>query len=133
MNIFASASRANLASADFRLQRVAHVVLQIKDHSVIKGHRPKDEQNAAFESGASKLPWPHGKHNDFPSKAIDVRTWPSPDDMQALREEQIYLLGLYKGVGQSMSIPIRIGMDWDYDGEISDNGFDDGFHVEIDE
>ena len=43
-----------------------------------------------------------------------------------------HLLGLYKAVGSENGIPVRIGMDWDRDGEIADNGFDDGFHVEID-
>lgn len=52
---------------------------------------------------------------------------------QPLREEQCYLLGIYKGVGLAFAIPVRTGNDWDGDGEITDNGFDDYFHVEVDE
>lgn len=160
MNVFGRASRANLASAHHWLQKAAHIVLRIKDHSVIKGHRPEVEQNAAFESGTSQLKWPHGKHNGIPSTAIDVQTWPRPAPLtfdgnpekmsqaelrrevkrlrkllseQPLREDQIYLLGIYRGVLEMLEVPARTGADWDRDGEIADNGFDDFFHVEIDE
>ena len=132
MNRFGKRSRANLSTADERLQKVAHHVLMIKDHSVIKGHRGKDEQDEAVRTGNSKVSWPMGKHNKVPSLAIDVQTYPRPEG-QALREDQLYLLGLYKGVGEMLGIPIRTGGDWDRDGEIADNNFDDFFHVEIDE
>jgi len=52
---------------------------------------------------------------------------------QPLREEQLYLLGLYRGVAEMMDISLRTGADWDRDGEILDNGFDDLFHAEIDQ
>ena len=133
MNSFGRSSRAQLATCDARLQTIAHRVLRIKDHSIIKGHRPKIEQNAAFASGASKLQWPNGKHNKNPSLAIDIQTYPRPDGEQELREEQFYLLGLYRGVGSATGVTIRTGADWDRDGEVSDNGWDDLFHVEIDE
>jgi hypothetical protein len=47
-----------------------------------------------------------------------------------LREEQLYLLGLYVGVASEMGVELRTGADWDRDGEIVDNGFDDFYHVE---
>ena len=50
---------------------------------------------------------------------------------QSLREEQLYLLGLYVGVASGMAIMLRTGADWDRDGEIADNGWDDFFHVEL--
>lgn len=128
---FSKSSVKELSTADSRLQDVAYDVLNIKDHTVLKGHRGKKEQNAAFESGHSKLKWPHGKHNGDPSKAIDVRAYPWPYDPQEQREEQLYLLGLYKGIGWAQGVNIRTGADWDRDGEIADNGFDDFFHVEI--
>jgi peptidoglycan L-alanyl-D-glutamate endopeptidase CwlK len=133
MNKWGAKSQAERATCDTRLNLVGDVVLQIKDHSVIKGHRNKEDQNAAFDAGHSQLRWPDGKHNSLPCKAQDVRAYPWPDDEQAQREEQLYLLGLYKGVGHMKGIKIRTGADWDRDGEIADNGFDDFFHVEIDE
>jgi len=132
MNRFGRNSRKQLSTSDGRLQEIAHEVLKIKDHAVIKGHRTEREQRSAYENGHSKLDWPNGKHNKLPSIAIDVQTSPVPDGEQELREEQLYLLGLYAGIGHMKGIPIRIGGDWDRDGEIADNSFDDFFHVELD-
>ncbi len=140
MNKWGANSVAERATSEARLNQVGDVVLQIKDHSVIKGHRGEEEQHAAFTSDPqrSKLDWPDGNHNALPSKAQDVRSHPFPpldDDGgdSARREEQLYLLGLYRGVAAVMGIPLRTGADWDRDGEILDNGFDDLFHVEIDD
>jgi len=129
---FGRTSRKNLSTADGRLQELAHIVLKIKDHSVVKGHRNQREQHTAFIDGNSELDWPNGKHNALPSLAIDVQTYPLPDTNQELREEQLYLLGLYKGVAYMQDIPVRSGSDWDRDGEIADNSFDDFYHVELD-
>ncbi len=131
MNKFGRQSNLELVGADPRLQQVAHKVLTIKDHSIIKGHRRELEQNAAFAAGTSKLQWPNGKHNAWLSLALDVQTYPRPPDKAALRAEQYYLLGLYVGVGAQMGIELKTGADWDDDGEVTDNGWDDLFHVEI--
>jgi len=131
VNSFGRNSRKHLATCDARLQRIAHRVLRIKDHSIICGHRNKADQNKAFDEGNSELRWSFGKHNKLPSYAMDVQTYPRPVSQDALREDQIYLLGIYKGVAQEQGLPVRVGMDWDNDGEIADNGFDDSFHVEL--
>lgn len=160
MNTWGKQSLKERSTSDLRLNKIGDVVLQIKDHSVDKGHRGQQEQHHAFVNGHSKLDWPDGNHNAYPSKAQDVRTYPSPpviefeknpDKMserelrneikrlrrtakdQPLREEQLYLLGLYKGVAAVMDIPLRTGGDWSRDGNLFDNGFDDLFHVELDE
>ncbi len=128
---FGEDSQAALVTADRRLQNIAIKVIRIKDHSILKGHRPEAEQNAAWAGGASKLKWPLGKHNGVPSKALDVQTYPRPPLEADLRAEQFYLLGLYVGIAAKMGIELRTGADWDVDGEVSDNGWDDLFHVEI--
>ena len=123
-----------MSSCDVRLQNIAHQVLKIKDHSIVKGHRNRADQNAAYYAmpQRSKLKWPDGKHNASPSLAMDVQTYPSEFlTEQELREDQLYLLGLYVGIGAQLDITIRTGADWDRSGVISDNGFDDFFHVEI--
>ena len=134
MNHFGESSKFKLSTCDVRLQNMAHQVLKIKDHSIIKGHRNKAEQNHAYNEipRRSKLKWPDGKHNSLPSLAMDVRTYPSEYlTDQELREEQLYLLGLYRGIAAQLDILLRTGADWDRDGVIADNGFDDFFHVEI--
>ena len=132
MNKWGTNSILQRSTSAPRLNAVGDVVLQIKNHSVIKGHRPEEEQHQAFLNGNSKLDWPKGKHNAYPSKAQDVRAYPFPEKEQEQREEQLYLLGLYRGVAEMMGVPLRTGADWDRDGEILDNGFDDFFHAEID-
>ena len=141
MNVFGIASQAALGTADSNLIIIANRVLSIKDHSILKGHRPHGEQDAAYYGNPqrSKLKWPDGKHNALPSRAIDVQTYPLPQMWekesrkynQSLREEQLYLLGLYVGVASEMGTMLRTGADWDRDGEIADNGWDDLFHVEL--
>lgn len=131
MNKFGSTSRYELSTADVRLENIALKVIRIKDHSILKGHRPEDEQNEAWDYGNTQLRWPDGKHNGAPSKALDVQTYPRPENKQDLKNEQYFLLGLYVGVGEAMGIKLRTGADWDADGEVSDNGWDDLFHVEI--
>jgi len=135
MNSWGANSQAQRATSDPRLNEIGDEVLKIKDHSVVKGHRGEVEQHDAFTSDPqrSKLDWPDGNHNALPSKAQDVRTYPWPEKLSDQREEQLYLLGLYRGVAAMKGIPLRTGADWDRDGEIADNGFDDFFHVEIDE
>lgn len=87
-NVFGRTSRAQLATAEYALQKVAHRVLLLKDHSIIKGHRSEDQQNAAFERGASQLRWPNGRHNDYPSRALDVQVYPRPADPQTLQDRK---------------------------------------------
>ena len=134
MNHFGESSTLKLSTCDVRLQNIAHQVLRMKDHSIIKGHRNRADQNAAYYAmpQRSKLKWPDGKHNAYPSMAMDVQTYPSEHlTEQDLREEQLYLLGLYVGIAHQLDIVLRTGADWDRSGVISDNGFDDFFHVEI--
>lgn len=133
MYVFGQRSSNQLITADTRLQEIAREAIQVIDHSVIKGFRSEAEQNAAFKAGHSKLRWPDGNHNDYPSLALDIQVHPRPKSDQELRESQLYLLGIYRGIALIKDIPLRTGADWDRDGEIADNGFDDFFHVEIDE
>jgi hypothetical protein len=42
------------------------------DLTILCGHRGQADQDAAFNSGASKLRWPRSKHNSMPSLAVDV-------------------------------------------------------------
>ena len=108
-------------------------MLQLRDHSIIEGHRGEFEQNAAFDRGSSKLRWPDSRHNSIPSTALDMQPYPMPEEERDLREELSYLAGLYIGIGAQMGLKLRSGRDWDRDGESSDNFFDDYFHIEIDE
>lgn len=133
MHKFSARSIANLDTCDPRLRQLADIVLRVKDHSVVEGHRGEARQNELFDAGYTKLRFPDGQHNGMPSKAMDVQTFPYPESEQDVREEQVYLLGLYRGAAAVLGIPVRVGCDWDRDGQVADNNFDDYFHIELDE
>lgn len=129
MNVWGRGSQRNLASVNSRLNGVADTVLQIRDHSVIEGHRDEATQNRYFEAGVSKVSFPDSKHNIYPSEAIDIQ--PYPYNEETLREDLSYLAGLYIGIAAERGIDLRWGGDWDEDGETADNSFDDLFHLEM--
>lgn len=126
-----TSSKANRETIDPRLNAVSDIVVQIRDHSIIDGHRDEARQNAAFDAGNSKLRWPGGKHNKLPSLALDMQPYPMPEDHDTLREDLSYLAGLYVGIGRTMGLTLRWGGDFDMDGETADNHWDDLFHIEI--
>lgn len=69
-----SLNRLNQCHPD--LQRLFLEVVKGFDCSIIEGYRTKEDQDKAFYAGTSKVKWPNGKHNQFPSLAVDV--WPYP-------------------------------------------------------
>jgi hypothetical protein len=39
--------------------------------------------------------------------------------------------GMVRGIAKALNLKVRWGGDWDSDGEIKDNSFDDLVHIEI--
>jgi hypothetical protein len=39
--------------------------------------------------------------------------------------------GMIRGIAKQLNVKVRWGGDWDSDGDVKDNGFDDLVHVEI--
>jgi hypothetical protein len=124
-------SRVKLEQLDPRLRRVVGRVRDMRDISLVTGHRGEEEQNLMVSLGRSKVNWPNSKHNTMPSLAVDVQPYPYSDKEEVLREDLSYIAGLFVAFGKSEGINIRWGGDWDRDGETADNGFDDLFHFEI--
>jgi len=127
---YGATSLSRLESCDERLQAVFNVVIEFMDVKVLEGHRPEDEQDALFyaDPPRTKVKWPDGKHNPLPSLAIDAV--PYPINWKD-RERFTYLAGLVRGIGAMMGYTIRWGGDWDRDGELDDNKFDDLPHFEL--
>lgn len=129
-----SASRAQLATCDPRLQRLAESAIEDFDFSVIEGHRGEALQTKAFATGASKLPWPKGKHNATPSRAMDLAPWPvdwSESEKPHLRFA--FMCGVLLAHAKRLGIKIRFGMDWNRNLDMRDEHFLDFGHVELDE
>ena len=105
------------------------------DFVVVCGHRGEKEQNEAFASGASKLKWPNGKHNSYPSKAVDIAPW--EDKLDWGKDQMIFFAGFARGVAAMLykngiiKNEIISGIDWDNDNDINDTSFFDAPHFEI--
>ena len=121
---FGRRSKERLKGVDAKLVNVANELIKLMDVTVIEGLRSQERQNELVAQGKSKTKF--GKHVD--GKALDLA--PYPIDWED-RERFHYMGGLIRGIGHSLSVKIRWGGDWDSDGEIKDNSFDDLVHIEI--
>ena len=127
-NHWSAVSAARLATCDPRLVAVFDRVLQIVDCTILCGYRDNTTQNQLFSEGKSTLRWPHSKHNQTPSRAIDAAPWPI--DWQD-RERLSLFAGIALGVADALGLPLRWGGDWDRDFTVTDNNFDDLVHFEL--
>lgn len=128
MPSFGDRSKRNLETCDRRLQQVAFEAIKHTDFAVTEGFRGEEEQNAAFHAGLSKLKWDLSKHNQMPSKAVHFIPYP----INWNDTERFYFLGGFiVAIGLSLDVVIRYGGDWDMDGEIRDQTFNDLGHYEL--
>lgn len=132
-NMFSAKSQERLETCHADLQHLFTEVLKHWDCTVTCGHRGKADQDAAVASGASKTPWPTGKHNTSPSTAIDVYPFPIPDPKTDKRASQKHYMfaGFVLGVAKQMGIGIRLGADWDGDFDLNDQTLFDLVHFEL--
>lgn len=109
------------------------VLQEVADISLIEGHRGQAKQNEYFYGTPqrSKLPWPKGKHNQLPSPAVDFRPYPMPDRNEKLWASLAYIAGRVIQMANEDCYEIRWGGDWDRDGDLTDQDFDDLFHLEL--
>ena len=127
---FGKRSISRLKTCDQKLQELFYEVVKHFDCSIIEGHRGEERQNKAFADGKSKVQYPDGKHNKYPSVAVDVA--PYPIDWSD-RDRFHYFGGFVLGVAKEMGMNIRWGGDWNQDTHTKDNKFDDLVHFEIKE
>ena len=131
---FSQKSLKQLATLDIRLQDILNDAINYIDFSILESHRDQLRQNNLYNHGFSKLRWPNGKHNKWPSLAVDISPYPQDwsDDKKAWG--RFYLLaGHIIYAAHRQGIKIRWGGDWDGDGDLKDQSFDDLGHFEIGE
>jgi len=104
---------------------------EVADISLTSGTRDFMEQNALFEAGASTLRWPDSKHNKIPSIAVDLQPHPYPKYEPKLWGALGYLAGRAMAIAHEEGFAIRWGGDWNGDGDLTNQKFDDLFHLEI--
>lgn len=154
MNKFSNSSAERLAQAHPKLQSILTEALQYKDFTIAVGFRDKAAQDAAYAGGFSKLKWPASKHNKQPSLAVDIFPYwkefgpilgteaqlakimqvfscTKAQANQFVYNELYALAQLIKGVALKQGTAITWGGDWDNDGNIFDQRFNDLGHFEL--
>ncbi|MGH0031511.1 MAG: M15 family peptidase [Myxococcota bacterium] len=133
--VFGARSSARLAECHPDLAAVAHRALSLSlvDFSIITGHRGREAQQEAFQQGFSRVQWPNGRHNRLPSHALDFAPYPHPYSDDPRRIARFYCIAAaFWAASKELAIPVRLGIDWDRDGEIlTDQTFNDLGHVEL--
>lgn len=117
---FSKASKDKLATCHPFLQEICYELIKEIDFTVICGHRNKEEQDAAFSKGSSKLKWPKSKHNSEPSRAVDIAPYPIDWNNHVAFES---LAKRFKQIAEEKSIKIKWGGDF--------KGFRDLPHFEL--
>ncbi len=132
MRSWGKQSKKVLSELDSRLVKYLDRALQeVADISLICGHRNQEDQMKAYFSGNSKLMWPKGRHNSLPSKAVDFQPYPMPKDKAKLWAALAYVAGRIIQMAAEDGVRIRWGGDWDSDGDLTDQNFDDLYHLEV--
>lgn len=135
---FGAASEAALSTCSPNIQRLLREVIRRAprwlDFAVICGFRDEAAQNKAFAEGNSQKRWPDGDHNVYPSKAVDIRP-SSPFHARDWQDHVRFarIIGFIESIAIELDIPIRLGLDWDGDGQSIDEKFKDLGHIEEDE
>ena len=130
MPTFGTASKRRLAELHPDLQRVLLAAIQIMDFSVVCGYRGQADQEKAVREGKSTKHFPDSKHNTTPSRAADL--CPYRGGLRWEDREAFYFLGgIILATARQLGIKVRLGLDWDGDGDLHDQTFHDLPHVEL--
>ena len=121
---FGKRSKERLKGVDHRLITVLDELIKIMDVTIIEGLRTEERQKQLLEKGATKVKY--SRHME--GKAVDLAPYPIDWDN---RDGFHYMGGMIRGIGNQLDLKVRGGGDWDSDGDVKENGFDDLVHIEI--
>lgn len=153
MPAFGTGSQKKLNTCTSEIQLICNEAIKYIDFSIVTGHRTKEEQNALYPK-YTKLKWPKGNHNSFPSNAVDIAPYIKPygtifggkDQIEKMMstynkskaeandfvlKSYARLIGYIEAVAIQKNISIRVGMDWDGDFDMLDQSFHDLGHWEL--
>lgn len=155
-NTYGRRSQAARDTLHWVLGELCDRVLAKRDITLLCGHRGYDAQSKAYISGASSKKWPDSTHNTTPSMAVDAAPYPIPEGWGDLEGQTLAARDLdwkervkfYEmcasfedsWVEMCRELPelgamyrLRMGKDWDGDGDYRDQSFDDLPHIELQE
>ena len=118
MYSFSQRSLDNLKNADKRLVDICNELIKITDFTVIESYRSTERQQELFKKGFSKIDGvkKKGKHNYFPSLAIDIIPFKKGHNpFDGSKESDLMFNELakqFKEVARQLNIKIQWGGDW---------------------
>ena len=128
-------SRSSKKVYDELDEKLQHLVTRLRDEvtdiSLVDGYRDRETQNYNFEAGTSTLRYPDSKHNRKPSRAVDLQPYPYPRYEPKLWGALGYIAGRACIIAEELGFEVIWGGDWDHDGDLTDQNFDDLFHFEV--
>lgn len=140
MASFGPSSRKRLESCHCIIKDILNMAITYYDFTIIEGHRTELLQNEYYRTGKSKVIFPNGKHNKYPSHAVDIAPWIN-GKISWDEKSCAYLAGIIEMCAHKVcennkrnGLPIfklRWGGDWDGDRDLTDQTFDDLVHFEI--
>jgi len=125
---FGKKSKQRLKGVDAKLVNVLNELIKIMDVTIIEGVRSKEKQQEYFKNGKSKIDGVTKKGMHQLGKAVDLA--PYPVDWKNTKRFY-YMGGMLRGIAKQLNIKVRWGGDWDSDGKIKDQTFNDLVHIEI--
>lgn len=143
-NTLSTSSSTHLATCHPILQECVTFALEWMDVGVTCGHRPKKEQNIAYNSGKSELKWPHSRHNSKVSEALDLMIYTKDFKYLAAPLERYngceYFYMQYARLDTLMQLKasklgwtLRWGGKWDNPHDLLNNELIDVYHWELGE
>ena len=124
---FGKRSRSRLKGVNPKLVNVLNEAIKLMDLTILEGLRSVERQKELVASGASKTM----KSKHLKGMAVDVTPYPVDFDSAKGINRHYYMAGMLRGIAHMMKIPVRSGADWDSDGEIKDQKFNDLVHIEL--
>jgi len=125
---FSEKSKDEFVSCHPKLMDVLSEAIKYTDFTILEGYRDPKRQDQLFRKGLSKAKAGESKHNSFPSMAVDLA--PYPIDWKDT-ERFALLAGHILAISKRMGYNIRWGKDWDQDGDLNDQTFNDYAHFEL--
>lgn len=130
-----SLSKLSLEKLETCSEPLRELILKVSEFYpcvVTEGHRSKERQDEAFEKGFSKVKWPDGRHNSYPSFAVDVAPIDEFGRVDWNDKNKFYhFAGFVLGVAKTLGIEIRWGGDWNSNLNLKDQTFFDLPHFEL--
>jgi len=132
---YSSKSAAKLATCHPDIQKLLNKAIKYYDITILEGVRSLERQEELVRTGMSKtMNSKHLKQDDGYSHAVDCALWPIDWND---RERFVFLQGYLKGLADvlyeagEITHKLRLGVDWDGDGNIKEHSFFDGPHIEL--